>query len=189
MRQALPLLLLPVLTGCFESPAPLAPPASGQAPAPAAPTPPGEEGPDLSHVRVGQRYTFHLDQAGSQADMVWEVRRVGAGRVDYAVSMIKNGTSLGEPGEASWSIASPPPPAPHTHDPEEEQPRPAASKAKVSYEELKLGGRTWRARLTVSEDVRTWTAVAGEIDTFPPLLKQEKSGVVTTVLTKVEEPR
>ena len=46
--------------------------------------------------------------------------------------------------------------------------------------------------LTVVEptrkEVKTWVPVNGERVTFPPLLKQTKGEVVSTVLTKIESP-
>jgi hypothetical protein len=127
-------------------------------------------GPDLSHVKVGQKYHFALEQAGAKTTMVWEVSAIAATEIRYTVTVRMNGAALGAPSESVWSV-------PRVKAPERTQ---------ATVETLSLAGRDWTCRVVVADGTKTWTAVSGDRETFPPLLKQTQGDVVGCVLVKIE---
>lgn len=140
---------------------------------------------DLSHVKIGQRYTFALEQSDTKMHMVWVVTAVAAAKVTYTVSVLKNGSVLSPPAETSWA-AVPAPPR-HDHDDSSTPAKPTSEPGvTTSFETLTLAGRDWACRVTVSGDVKTWTALAGGAPTFPPLLKQTTGLVVSSVLVEID---
>ncbi len=77
------------------------PPVQIAAPAPRAPE---ATGPDLRHVRVGQRYVYEMQNDMQQ---VWTVRDVGPDFVKYEMAMIMRGNPLGDPTTQEWRWIAP----------------------------------------------------------------------------------
>ena len=137
--------------------------------------------PDLSHVKVGQRYRFELEQSDTKMHMVWVVTAVAKFEVRYTVSVLKNGAVLSAPTETSWTVT---PPSEHEHA--AEPPTKTKPGVTTTFETLALAGRDWSCRVTTSGDVKTWTALANGAPTFPPLLKQTTGLVVSSVLLEID---
>jgi hypothetical protein len=142
-------------------------------------TPPGTQarparGPDLTHVRAGQKYIYSLQ--GGQMQMTFLVREVGPGLVRYDMQTFMDmGQGLQPVGEAvrqefrQGQVVTPP--AGEGED--EVEGEPGAPDGLVPS-----GGKTHRERITVSgvafdclvtemEQTTTWTPMTGDVVTFP----------------------
>ncbi|RMG16254.1 MAG: hypothetical protein D6731_06645 [Planctomycetota bacterium] len=132
--------------------------------------------PALAHVRVGQRYVYRVEEAGTSLELVWEVRGVGPGRVDYTAQLLRDGRALGAPQLIAWTAGAGPPAVGERGG------------AVLPPVELELAGRRWRARVFAEGERRVWLALEGDRPTFPPLLREERAGVEVTALDRIEEP-
>jgi hypothetical protein len=132
---------------------------------------------DLSHVKVGQKYHYHMNNAGMEMDQVWEVTEMTDSEVKYNLTTIMNGKPLGEPTALSWSI-----PKPVASD------APADPNAKPPAEEsITVAGKEWECWVIESAGTKSWCPKKGKLGTFPPIVKSMKGDQVTNELTKIEE--
>ncbi|RMG16255.1 MAG: hypothetical protein D6731_06650 [Planctomycetota bacterium] len=132
---------------------------------------------DLSHVKVGQKYHYHTNNAGMEMDQVWEVTAVTDTEVKYTLQTIMNGKPMGPATPLSWSI-----------------PAPTSGEAKAdpnakppAKETITVAGKEWECYVVESSGVKSWSPIKNGLPTFPPVVKSMKGDVVTNILTKIEE--
>lgn len=158
-------------------------PTSAPADAPAETPAKADSGVDISHVKVGQKYTIHMNQSGMEMDMVWEVKEITPAEIKYTTQTIMNGNAVGDPSPVSWPL--PAKPAATTGD----TPPPATDAPKPAREKVSAAGMEWDCLVTTSGDMKTYTSMSPGSDwapTFPGLIKQMKGDQVTMELTKIE---
>lgn len=148
---------------------------------------PADDKVDLSHVKVGQKYTYTMSTPGAPPmQMVYEVKEVGPNFVKYTTqSLMDMGQGLapvGDPQPTEWKYEAPaattttPPPA-------------DAPKVEQTREKVKVGSMEFHALVTTTGNNKSWTVVSGpnsNIPTFPLILKSQTDGNTTMELTKVE---
>lgn len=152
------------------------------APAPIVAPPPSRPraGPDLSHVRVGQRYVYELQNRMQQ---VWTVREVGPDFVKYDFALLLCGEPLGDPTAQEWR---------HYAPPEGTTPTPSPD-LKRSRERVQVSGIEFDCLVTEASGYRSWATMTPGSDTvwtFPGVLKTVQLGDATTImaLVRVEQP-
>lgn len=129
----------------------------------------------LPGVKAGQRYHFRMEPApGTVLNMVWEVEEVISDReLKYSLTTFMNGKQIGEPTSQTWSI------------PEQG----ANAPAKVPpVETIKVAGRTWSCWRVESAGISTWCPQKDGKATWPPFVRQERDGKITSELSRIEEP-
>ena len=140
-----------------------------------------EPPPDLlKHVKVGQRYTYEMQNNLKQ---VWIVKEVGANFVKYEVAMFMGGNPLGDPIAQEWKYVAPPAGA------RVEAPQ---ADVKTSREKVTLGGIEFDCMVSEASGYKSWVTMSPGSDlvwTFPGVLKtiQLSDGSVIMELTKIEE--
>lgn len=159
-----------------------APATGGGDAAPAA----GDDKVDLSHVKVGQKYTYTMSTPGAPPmQMVYEVKEVGPNFVKYTTqSLMDMGQGLnpvGDPQPTEWKYEAPATTTPTTTT--------DAPKVEQTREKVKVGSMEFHALVTTTGNNKSWTVVSGpnsNIPTFPLILKSQTDGNTTMELTKVE---
>jgi hypothetical protein len=133
---------------------------------------------DISHVKVGQKYTYHMVPApGAEMDMIWEVTAITDSEVKYRMTSVVKGKPVGEPTEQSWAI-----PAPVASDAAKADPGANAP----AEETITLAGMEWDCWVVESDGVKTWAPKKNGLGSFPSFVKQAKGDQVTNELTKIE---
>jgi hypothetical protein len=149
-------------------------------------TAPADDKVELSHVKVGQKYTYTMSTPGAPPmQMVYEVKEVGPNFVKYTTqSLMDMGQGLspvGDPQPTEWKYEAPPTTAPTTTM--------DAPKVDQTREKVKVGDMEFHALVTTSGNTKSWTVMSGpssNIPTFPLILKSQTDGNTTMELTKVE---
>lgn len=148
---------------------------------PAAPA--GATKPDLSHVKVGQKYHYTMTNAGAAPmTMIYEVKEVGDNLVKYTTQMImdmgQGPAPVGEPNPMEWKHVEAPATTPTTTA--------EGPKADISREKVKVGSQEFDCMVITSGNTKTWVPATGDIPTFPGLIKTQTDGNTTMELTKIE---
>jgi hypothetical protein len=146
--------------------------------APAAPA--AVNGPDLTHVRLGQRYVYEMQNAMQQ---VWTVREVGPDFVKYDFAMLLAGQPLGDPTAQEWRYYPAPEGTASTPSPD----------VKLSRERVVVSGIEFDCLVSEASGYRSWSTMTAGSDTlwtFPGILKtvQLSDGATIMGLVKVEQP-
>ena len=132
---------------------------------------------DISHVKKGQKYHYHMNNAGMEMDQVWEVTDITDAEIKYSLTTIMNGKPLGDPTPLSWPIPK-----------KVESTGEADPNAKPPAEEtITVAGKEWECWVIEAAGTKTWSPKKGKYGTFPPIVKSMKGDVVTNELTKIEE--
>ena len=139
----------------------------------------GGDGPDLSHVRVGQRYVYEMQNNMQQ---VWTVTEVGADSVKYEISMYMGGNQLGDPFRQEWKYTAP---AATTVD---DLPR---GDPKPTHEAVTIGGVEFDCLVSEASGYRSWVSMSPGSDTvwtFPGVIKtvQLSDGAAIMELVAIE---
>jgi hypothetical protein len=153
-------------------------PAGGETAAPA-----GATKPDLSHVKVGQKYHYTMTNAGAAPmTMIYEVKEVGDNLVKYTTQMImdmgQGPAPVGEPNPMEWKHVEAPATTPTTTV--------EGPKAEISHEKVKVGSQEFDCMVITSGNTKTWVPATGDLATFPGLIKTQTDGNTTMELTKIE---
>lgn len=135
---------------------------------------------DLSHVKVGQRYTYAMQNDMQQE---WIVKEVGPDFVRYDMRMLMGGNLLGDPMEQEWRYVAPVA-APQV------QATPA--NVKVSRETVVVGGIEFDCLVTEASGYKSWLSMTPGSDTvwtFPGVIKtvQLSDGSAIMVLSSVRD--
>lgn len=149
-----------------------------EAPVAVAPPPePARRAVDLSHVRVGQRWVYEMQNNMQQH---WTVREVGADFVKYELRMFMSGSPLGDPTMQEWRHGAPS----WTLDTADPDP---------TRERLTVSGIEFDCQVSVSSGYRSWTPMTpgSAMPTFPMILKaiQLSDEAVVMSLIRIEAPR
>jgi hypothetical protein len=163
-------------TPATDTPDATSKPAEGDAPATGGDDKPAETAKqevDISHVKVGQKYHFHMNNSGMEMDQVWEVTAMGDAEIKYNLTTIMNGKALGDPTEVTWAV---PVPAADV------KPDPNAKPVEMKEETVTIAGREWNCYVTEASGYTSWCPKMS----FPSVVKTMKDGVVTNELTKIE---
>jgi hypothetical protein len=138
---------------------------------------------DVSHVKVGQKYTYEMTNAGMKTMMVYEVKEITPAAIKCEITtMMDMGQGMNPVGPASpfdyplMTAADTTAAAPTTTTP-----APA-----VSFEEIEAAGKKWRCMVSTTGNVKVWLFAPNDIPTFPGTIKSEMDGQVNNMLTKVE---
>jgi hypothetical protein len=139
----------------------------------------------LKHVKVGQRYTFTWNMGENTHEEQWHVATVGDDHtVTYVLTTrLKQGAKTlietVEPTPQTWSWGGRP-----VLEPAAQQ----MAKMKQERRTFECPGLKLECVVTVMDgNLESWTAVKGDLETFPGLLKMTaKEGQLRT-LVKVEE--
>lgn len=150
--------------------------------APPRKAPAADDGPDLGHVKVGQRYVYDLQ---NDLQQVWTVKEVGADFVKYEIALIMGGNPLGDPAAQEWRYVAPP----------AGQGRAAAPQppdVKVSRERVTVSGVELDCMVSEASGYKSWVAMSPGSDTvwtFPGVVKtvQLSDGSVIMELKEIEE--
>ena len=150
--------------------------------APPRQAPAAGDGPDLSHVKAGQRYVYEMQNNMQQ---IWTVKEVGADFVKYEMSMIMGGNPLGDPTTQEWKYVAPPEGA------RRRAPRPQAD-VKLSREKVSVGGVEFDCMVSEASGYKSWMSMSPGSDTvwtFPGVLKtvQLSDDSVIMELVRIEE--
>lgn len=150
--------------------------------APATTTPAATK-PDLSHVKVGQKYNYTMTNAGSPPmTMIYEVKEVGDNLVKYTTQMImdmgQGPAPVGEPNPMEWKHVE----APATTTTTTAE----APKTEITREKVTVSGQEFDCMVITSGNTKTWVPATGDIATFPGLIKTQTDGNTTMELTKIE---
>ncbi len=131
---------------------------------------------DLSHVKVGQKYHYHMVKKGKDLDMVWAVDAISATEVKYTMRMRAGKNPWVEPVSLTWPIPAPRSPSDRVQ---------ADATPVVT---VQAGGRSWDCWIRdLNEGKRkTWIPQKNGLGTFPPYVKQTMGGKVTAELLKIE---
>lgn len=142
----------------------------------------------LSHVKVGQRYTFRTPIGQMVSEECWHVAEVNPGHVRYLrTTRVKQGertmTEQVDQELSEWRWGG---------SPVLEAGALAMSKGSQSRKTLEVSGRRFDCVVTLIQGTEGWTAVKGDLETFPGLLKagagsEAQGGAITRVLVSVEE--
>ncbi len=170
-------------------------PAGGDTAAPAggdakpADTPAAPKGPDLSHVKVGQKFVYALQ--GGSMEMVWEVTEVDAANfmVKYStqthMDMGQGKQPVGDPTPSEWKHVV----ADTTATAPADTTTPQAKTEKGTH---KVGDMEFECLIVESEaggtKSKTWVPLSKGTDTptFPGMLKSESNGTVSMELVRIE---
>lgn len=141
------------------------------------------DGPDLSHVRVGQRYVYEMQNDLAQ---VWTVTEVGADFVKYEMSMTMGGTPLGDPTTQEWRYFAPP----RVEGDQEEQVAPQVD-VKLSRETVSIAGVEFDCLVAEASGYKSWSTMtpgSDRVTTFPGVLKviQLSDGSAVMELKSIE---
>jgi hypothetical protein len=138
--------------------------------------PESKQGPDLSHVRVGQKYHYRLNTGGMDLDQIWEVTAIDGNGIKYDLTTIMNGRALGEPTALLWVQPKALPNAP------------AVPKRKaLRTEAITVAGKEWDCWVVESAGTKSWCPKLGDLGTFPPVVKSLRGDQVTMELVKIEQ--
>lgn len=148
-----------------------------------APSTPAATKPDLSHVKVGQKYHYTMTNPGAPPmSMVYEVKEVGDNLVKYEISTImdmgQGPAPVGPPTPQEWKYEVP---ATTTTTTTAEGP-----KAEISREKVTVSGIEFDCMVTTVGNSKSWVPATGDIPTFPGIVKTQTDGNTTMELTKVE---
>lgn len=138
----------------------------------------------LSHVKVGQVYTFQWVAGADTQEEVWHVAEVHPGRVLYMqTTRLRHGgqlrleSTLPELQEWTWGGR-----------PVLEPAAMAIAKMSQARKRLEVSGLKLDCLVTTMEgSVDTWTAVKGDLETFPGIVKMTTKDDPLRALAKVEE--
>lgn len=139
--------------------------------------------PDLSHVRVGQKYHYTMTTAGAAPmTMIYEVTRVGDNVVNYTTQLImdmgRGPQPVGEPNPAEWS---------HVEAPATATAPPASSpRVEITRATVTVSGVVFDCMVITSANTRTWVPATGDVPVFPGLIKTQTDGRTTMELTRIE---
>jgi len=141
--------------------------------------PPAQDAVDLSHVHVGQRYVYGMQNHMQQ---IWTVREVGPDFVKYEMRMIMGGNPLGDPVTQEWRYA-----APYVQTTRAEQ----ATLAKTTRERVTVSGIEFDCMVSEASGYRSWVTMtpgSATVWTFPGPVKtiQLSDGAVIIELTRIE---
>jgi hypothetical protein len=132
--------------------------------------------PDLSHVKVGQRYTYTMKNEGAPPmQMVYTVRKVEGGTVHYEI------TTIMDLGQGPQPVG-PPTPQEWSHQGGDPGGDPEGS----VREQVTISGVTFDCLVIVSGESKVWVPMSGSVPTFPGLVKTTTGAASTMELTKVE---
>lgn len=137
----------------------------------------------LSHVKVGQRYTFSTPIGEMASEEVWHVAEVHPDRVLYLVTTrVKQGErtimETVEADLAEWRWGG---------RPMLDAGALAMAKGSQSRKTLEVPGARLDCLVTLVAETEAWTAVRGDLETFPALVKVGAQGLPSRTLVKVEE--
>lgn len=138
--------------------------------------------PDLSHVKVGQKYTYTMTNPGAPAmAMIYEVTEVGDNVVKYNQSTLMDMgsglTPVGDPSEQKWEYTVPA----TTGDAPADTP-----KVETSREKVEVSGHSFDCLVTKMDNTKTWMSMTGNVPTFPGLIRSQVDGNTNMELTKIE---
>jgi hypothetical protein len=129
----------------------------------------------ISHVKVGQRYHFHMNNIGTELDQVWEVTAIGDDEIKYNLTTIMDGKALGNPTALTWAV-----PAPAVSTKLDPKGKPVEFKE----ETVTIAGREWNCYVIENNGYTSWCPK----ESFPAVVRTLKDGVFTSELTRIEEP-
>lgn len=137
----------------------------------------------LSHVKIGQRYTFSTTVGEMVNEEVWHVAAVLRGQVCYLrTTRVKQGArTLVEQVDqelSDWRWGGRPTLEPAAL---------ALSKGTQRRETLEVSGLRLDCVVTLMSGTEAWTAVKGDLETFPAIVKASAQGVAVRALVRVEE--
>jgi len=146
-------------------------------------TAPAATKPDLSHVKVGQKYHYTMTNAGAAPmTMIYEVKELGDGLVKYTTQMImdmgQGPAPVGEPNPMEWKHVE----APATTTTTTAE----GPKTDITHETITISGVKFDAMVITSGNSKTWVPATGNIPTFPGLIKTQTDGNTSMELTKIE---
>src|SRR5688500_15437469 len=138
----------------------------------------------LSHVEVGQRYTFHTNLGDLRVEEIWHVAEVEPERVRYLVTTRthQGGKLLVEqvnPSLDEWNWVG--------RKVTVDAATLALGKSTQSRVKLEVPGAKLDCVATTVADAHAWTAVSGDFETFPGVVKVGTKEEVSRALVKVEE--
>ncbi len=128
---------------------------------PAREAPQAGDGPDLSHVKVGQRYVYQMQ---NDMQMVWTVKEVGPGLVKYETSIVMGGAPIGDPTPQEWRYVAP----------VGNQAAPQQADVKTSRETIKIGEMVLDCLVSEASGYKSWVSMSPGSDTlwtFPGAVK------------------
>jgi len=145
-----------------------------------APATPAVTAPDLSHVKVGQKYTYEMQNNMQQ---VWTVKEVGADSVKYEMAMIMGGNPLGDATTQEWKYMAPAAPTTTAEAPKTD--------VKISREKVKIGSVEFDCMVAEASGYKSWSTMtpgSDTVTTFPGILKtiQLSDGAAVMELKKIE---
>jgi HEAT repeat protein len=135
------------------------------------------KGADLSHVKVGQVYSYTLEASGTKMQMNYIVETVDDTRVTYVTETIVAGNSAKSPA-ATWVI-------PQAKGGPQATPAP---NVKTRFEAYEFEGESWEVQVVEANGTTTWIPLKGGVPTFPPFFKTE-SPSMKMKLVKLEQPK
>lgn len=150
---------------------------TGSAPATEA-SKPAVTAPDLSHVKVGQKYTYEMQNNMQQ---VWTVKEVGADTVKYEMAMIMGGNPLGDATTQEWKYM-----APAATTTTAEAPK---TDVKISRETVEVGGIKFDCMVAEASGYKSWSTMtpgSDTVTTFPGILKTIQLSDNTAVMNLVK---
>ncbi len=139
------------------------------------PAPPIARRPDLSHVKVGQRYRYRLTTPGTPPmDLIYTVLAVDGLTVKYESSVImdvgRGPQPVGPPTPQEWRYKAP-----------------AADQRRRTPEQVTISGVRFDCMVVTVGTTSTWVPWRGDLPTFPDLLRTTTDGQVTMELVAIEE--
>lgn len=144
-------------------------------------------GPDLSHLRVGQRFIYRLGSNGVEMTQEWVVTGLGPTAIQYTLQifLLVPGqgprTAIGDPSALEWTL--PPPGAAPPG------PGPTIRGLTTREEQVTVGDVTFDCVVYEMESEgqvsRSWIPVSRGFATFPPILRSELNGETVMELVEV----
>lgn len=137
----------------------------------------------LSHVKVGQTYTFTTTVGQMVNEELWQVAEVHPDRVLYrTTTRVRQGERqlVEKVGQelVEWTWGG---------RPVQDAATLARMKGTQTRQTLEVPGLRLDCLVTTAAGAESWTAVKGDLETFPAMVKAASRGAVVRVLTKVEE--
>ena len=136
-------------------------------------------GPDLSHVRVGQRYVFSMNASGTEMQMIFEVTGVTQVSVSYLTR-----TLMKMPGQSKLSQVGDPTPAEVNYAAGDS----SHSNVRQTRETIQAAGEAWDCIVYEVDGSRTWVPQRNGQATWPPCVKIQ-GPQLTQILTEIQGPR
>lgn len=131
-------------------------------------------GPDLSSIKVGQRYRYAMQNDLGQ---VWTVKKIEKGVITYDVQVFLGKDRVGDPTTAEWRHVAP----------EKGAAPPMEPGARTRREKVTVGAATYDCLVTEAGGSTSWVSMSGEFPVFPGVIRvRMNDGSVVMELTGVE---